>query len=211
MTDTIDADAVLAFLKANPDFLNANALNPTLTSFDAFKQRKLQAANDELRVELDALIHNAERNQATVENSMKLVLQALDAAPGVARAQAIVRALRDEFKVDTVRVLILGDGPSAIDDVEYLPLDTTRGRFVEALLASALPFVGRLSEDRRERLFGSAAAALESCALARLDERDAQGLLALGANDVERFHPGTGGFLLEPLALVIGRLLKSRP
>jgi uncharacterized protein YigA (DUF484 family) len=207
MTDVLDAERVREWLRANPDFV---AEPSTLTSFDAFKQRKLGDANVALRTELDQMLSDAKRNQRTVEQSFALALDALEAAPGQPRAQAVVNALTQRFSVDAVRIVLLA--PNALqsnDTLEIVDPDSSRGRFIETLHASELPLIGRPSEDRRERLFGADAAQFESFAIARLSATDAQGVLALAARDAERFHPGTGGFLLEPLALLIGRLLRT--
>ena len=207
-TPPLDADAVLAYLKANPDFLNSHALTPNLTSFDAFKQRKLNETNVELREELDALIAEAKRNQATVEQSMRLAFTALDAKTPEARTQAIIKALHDDYGVAEVRLLLIDQADPKVPGVEVIAADSARGCYLQSVLAGTLPMIGRLSEERHEQIFGAPAGVLQSAALARLDERDPYGLLALGAHDAERFHPGTGGFLLEPLALLIGRLLR---
>jgi|GEM_PF-3071626 len=209
MSTDLDASSVRAYLDAHPDFLSDYAQSPQPASFEAFKQRKLEQANVDLRAELDDLIREGKRNQASVELSFQLALDALDAAPGEARIASIVSALHDQFKIDAVRILLLGEGQSAVAGVEFVPANSARAASLQAMLEGEMPFVGRPLDERRELLFGAAASSLESCAFTRLSEHAAFGVLAFGAQDPARFHPGTGGFLLERLGLLIGRLLRT--
>ena len=70
------------------------------------------------------------------------------------------------------------------------------------------PMSGRLSKERLERLFGSAASETRSVAMMRLG---AAGILAIGSGDPDRFQPGMGNLFLKMIAATItAALARSR-
>ena len=63
-------------------------------------------------------------------------------------------------------------------------------RSFESLLQSGKPRCGQIRDSQREFLFGADTVAIGSVALAPLGTKGSIGLLAIGASDTERFHPG---------------------
>jgi hypothetical protein len=60
----------------------------------------------------------------------------------------------------------------------------------ESLLQSGKPRCGQVRDAQREYLFGKDSVEIGSVALTPLGAKGALGLLAIGASDVDRFHPG---------------------
>ena len=60
----------------------------------------------------------------------------------------------------------------------------------ESLLQSGKPRCGQIRDAQRDFLFGKDSVEIGSVALTPLGQKGALGLLAIGASDVERFHPG---------------------
>ena len=60
----------------------------------------------------------------------------------------------------------------------------------ESLFASGKPRCGQIRDVQRDYLFGTDAMEIGSVALAPLGSKGSLGLLAIGASDAERFHPG---------------------
>jgi uncharacterized protein len=86
---------------------------------------------------------------------------------------------------------------------EAKPLEESAGRFLrvgdpasaeiksfESLLQSGRPRCGQIRDAQRDYLFGKDTIEIGSVALAPLGPKGSLGLLAIGASDVERFHPG---------------------
>ena len=64
------------------------------------------------------------------------------------------------------------------------------GDLVESLLQSGKPRCGQVRDAQRDYLFGKDSVEIGSVALTPLGPKGALGLLAIGASDVDRFHPG---------------------
>ena len=60
----------------------------------------------------------------------------------------------------------------------------------ESLLQSGKPRCGQIRDAQRDYLFGKDSVEIGSVALTPLGQKGALGLLAIGASDAERFHPG---------------------
>ena len=71
-----------------------------------------------------------------------------------------------------------------------VPVDEPALKSFETLFASGKPRCGQVRDLQRDFLFGDEAATIGSVALVPLGERGTLGLLAVGSNDVNRFHPG---------------------
>jgi uncharacterized protein len=59
----------------------------------------------------------------------------------------------------------------------------------ESLLQSGKPRCGQIRDAQRDFLFGKEAVEIGSVALTPLGPKGALGILAIGASDMERFHP----------------------
>jgi hypothetical protein len=60
----------------------------------------------------------------------------------------------------------------------------------ESLLGSGKPRCGQVRDSQRDYLFGKDSVEIGSVALTPLGPKGALGLLAIGASDAQRFHPG---------------------
>ena len=79
----------------------------------------------------------------------------------------------------------------------------------ESLLTSGKPRCGQVRDVQRDYLFGLESVAIGSVALTPLGQKGALGILAIGASDAERFHPGMSTeFLLRIGELVTCALMR---
>ena len=79
----------------------------------------------------------------------------------------------------------------------------------ESLLTSGKPRCGQVRDAQRDYLFGLESVAIGSVALTPLGQKGALGILAIGASDAERFHPGMSTeFLLRIGELVTYALMR---
>jgi uncharacterized protein len=60
----------------------------------------------------------------------------------------------------------------------------------DTLLTTGKPRCGQVRDAQRDYLFGKDAVAIGSVALTPLGQKGSLGILAIGASDADRFHPG---------------------
>ena len=73
-------------------------------------------------------------------------------------------------------------------------------RTFESLLQSGKPRCGQIRDTQRDYLFGRDTVAIGSVALAPLGPQGGIGLLAIGSEDADRFHPGMSTEFLSRIA-----------
>lgn len=217
-----DEDSVAAYLARHPDFLIRHpdllrALTPvearrgeTVADFQRFVAARLQG---ELARVADGHAAFAAASRATLVQQRRIhraVLALLAARSPAQLVEAATVDLALDLEVDVV-VLGLEADPAApfalrADGLRLWP----RGR-----VGSWLPH-GRevlvLANGTADRaLFGAAAPLVRSLALLRLDLGDDRppGLLALGAREDGRFHPGQGTDLLTFLSRALSLCLAT--
>jgi uncharacterized protein YigA (DUF484 family) len=202
------SDATVAdYLQNYPDFFERNASLlaklrlPHLRDAGAtvsLVERQvevLRERNQTLERKLKELVDVARANDALADRIHRLsqrLIRAHGLGPTIA---AVETSLREDFDaMQSVLVLFLA---------EARPLEATVGRFLraadpagaelksfESLLQGGKPRCGQIRDVQRDYLFGPDAAGIGSAAVTPLGPKGALGLLAIGAGDAERFHPG---------------------
>ena len=107
---------------------------------------------------------------------------------------AVEASLREDFDArNSVMVLFmegarhLGEHGRFLRAVDAADPDM---KSFESLLQSGKPRCGQIRDAQRDYLFGKDSVEIGSVALTPLGPKGALGLLAIGASDVDRFHPG---------------------
>jgi len=124
-------------------------------------------------------------------------------------ARSVVAKLTADFHTDQVRLVLFASEPPLprADWLIQVAGPDALPEFSDFLHQNE-PVSGRLSTERLERLFGSAAAETRSVAMMRLGDA---GMLAIGSNDPDRFQPGMGNLFLKMIAATItAALARSR-
>ncbi|AKS42303.1 DUF484 family protein [Wenzhouxiangella marina] len=173
------------------------------TSLIERQVERLRASNRKLEQQLEALTRVAAENEQLSRRLHGLTLAVLaESRPEDCLAELIAR-LREDFQADAVSVHLIDPEPSlaAINEVH------AHAELPEALKSLAEPDriqCGRLTREKLGLLFGSEADSIASAAVVPLGSA---GLLAIGATQQDRFHPGMGTLFLELLAqTVLARL-----
>lgn len=211
------AEAVAAFLKANPDFL---ACNPDLLARMTAPARwngngvvdLQQVMIQHLRGELDKMRGCAEHLIATSRSNMSNQTRIHHAALAVLAAggmDQVARAVNDDFPhlldVD-VASLCFETSERAIPELAAAGIQRLPGGAVDRALGDATrPLLLRDHAAGDPALFSGGAGLVESYALARLAPGCPLpcGLLVLGAREPDAFHPGQGAELLSFLARIV--------
>ena len=205
--DALNDLSVAEYLQTYPDFFERNG--PLLTKLRlphlrdsgatvSLVERQvevLRERNQSLERKLKELVDVARSNDALAER-----IHRLDSAPDP-RADACRTPSAPSRRVcaristprDSVLVLFLEEARSLeAAPSRFLrtadPADPDMKTF-ESLLQAGKPRCGQIRDAQRDFLFGKDSIEIGSVALTPLGSKGALGILAIGASDVERFHP----------------------
>ena len=198
--------SVALYLQTHPDFFERH--RPLLTELrlphlrDAgatvsLVERQvevLRERNQTLERKLKELVDVARANDVLADRIHRLSQRLIRANTLLSTIQAVEASLREDFAaMHSVLVLFLE---------EARPLTTAAGRFLRAddvastevrtfdsLLVAGKPRCGQVRDAQRDYLFGKDSIEIGSVALTPLGAKGALGILAIGASDVDRFHP----------------------
>ena len=168
-------------------------------SLASYQLDVLRDKNRELNRRLHELIEIAHENQLLMVRVHTLTLALMRAGSLPETLNAVVAALTEDFNTDLVRIVLFradGDLPIA----EWLLLEPEGARALPAFaefLKRAEPLCGRLQQDKLDALFGSRVGEVASAVLLPVD---GVGMLAVGSQDANRFHPGMGTVFLKLIA-----------
>ena len=203
LSDTEVADYLLTY----PDFFERNAAvlarlriphvrEAGLTVSLVERQIEvLRERNQSLERKLKELVDVARANDTLADRIHRLSQRLIRAHTLHETINAVETSLREDFEaMHSVLVLFLE---------QARPLETEAGRFLrcaepadgdiksfESLLQSGKPRCGQVRDAQRDYLFGKDSVEIGSVALTPLGPKGELGILAIGASDAERFHPG---------------------
>jgi len=203
--DGLNDLSVAEYLQANPDFFERNG--PLLAKLrlphlrDAgatvsLVERQvevLRERNQSLERKLKELVDVARANDALADRIHRLSQRLIKAHNLLEAINAVETSLREDFDaMHSVLVLFLEEART-LDAGRFLRVDDSAGADVktfESLLQSGKPRCGQVRDAQRDYLFGKDSIEIGSVALTPLGPKGALGLLAIGASDADRFHPG---------------------
>jgi len=203
LTDTSVADYLLTY----PDFFERNSQLLTklrlphvrdVAATVSLVERQvevLRERNQSLERKLKELVDVARANDALADRIHRLCQRLIRTRTLAETISAIETSLREDFDaMNSVLVLFIEEARA---------LEPAMGRFLrvanpadedmrtfDSLLNSGKPRCGQVRDAQRDYLFGLESVAIGSVALTPLGQKGALGILAIGASDAERFHPG---------------------
>jgi len=205
--ESLSDSSVADYLQTYPDFFERNG--PLLTKLrlphlrDAgatvsLVERQvevLRERNQLLERKLKELVDVARANDVLADRIHRLSQRLIRAHTLLETINAVETSLREDFDaMHSVLVLFLEEARS---------LEETAGRFLraddltspdiktfESLLTAGKPRCGQIRDAQRDYLFGKDSIEIGSVALTPLGPKGALGILAIGASDADRFHPG---------------------
>ncbi len=216
----LDPQAVAAYLRRKddflvdfPDLLNSLKLPKTgkqnTSSFASYQLDVLREKNAQLSSRLSGLIQVAQDNEILVQRVQLLSLRLLKSNSLIDTVQQIAASLQEDFRTDLIRLCLI-DAPNLELSIEWLKQvqadDPGLAPFAE-ILKHQQPMCGRLKQEKLDFLFDARAEQIASAVIIPLNP---VGILALGSNDANRFHPGMGTVFLEQMAELIRTALAVR-
>jgi len=205
--DVLNDNNVTEYLLTFPDFFERNSQLLTklrlphvrdaaaTVSLVERQVEVLRERNLSLERKLKELVDVARANDGLADRIHRLSQRLIRTRTLAESISAIETSLREDFDaMNSVLVLFLEEARA---------LTPTMGRFLrvaaaseeelrtfDSLLSSGKPRCGQVRDAQRDYLFGKDSVAIGSVALTPLGQKGALGILAIGASDAERFHPG---------------------
>lgn len=226
-TDFVDAslsdEEVHDYLERNPDFFERhNALLGTLrlphvaggTVSLVEKQVSVLRQKDlKLERQLKDLLEVARANDSLAGKIHHMALRLLGATDLAATLVAVEEILRTAFDADQSILVLFGD-PDGFAEVKvgrfFMPVqrDDDALKAFDTFLSGSGPRCGQVRDVQRDYLFGKETDEIGSTAMIPLGNNAELGLLAIGSNDAERFHPGMSIDFLTRLGELVAEALK---
>ena len=204
--DALSDENVADFLQTYPDFFERHSALLTklrlphvrdagaTVSLVERQVEVLRDRNQSLERKLKELVDVARANDALADRIHRLSQRLIRAHSLLETVNAVETSLREDFDaMHSVLVLFLD---------EARPLEAEAGRFLrsahpgdddikmfESLFSNGKPRCGQVRDAQRDYLFGKDSIEIGSVALTPLGVKGSLGILAIGASDVERFHP----------------------
>jgi uncharacterized protein YigA (DUF484 family) len=222
--DALNDGAVADYLQTYPDFFERHAALLTKLRLPHMRDagatvslverqvEVLRERNQSLERKLKELVDVARGNDALADRIHRLSQRLIRARSLLDTVNAVEASLREDFDaMHSVLVLF---------SAEARALDTQVGRFLrvgdaaadelkpfDSLLSSGKPRCGQVRDSQRDYLFGKDAVEIGSVALTPLGPKGSLGILAIGASDADRFHPGMSTEFLSRIGELVAYAL----
>jgi uncharacterized protein len=203
--EALSEASVAEYLQAYPDFFERNGpllaklrlphLRDAKSTVSLVERQVevLRERNQSLEHKLKELVDVARANDGLAERIHRLSQRLIRARSFQDTVQALDTSLREDFDARNAVLVLFLEQARAHDAGRFLraaaPSDADLKSF-ESLLQSGKPRCGQVRDAQRDFLFGKDSIEVGSVALTPLGAKGGVGLLAIGASDAERFHPG---------------------
>jgi uncharacterized protein YigA (DUF484 family) len=172
----------------------------------------LRERNQSLERKLKELVDVARANDALADRIHRLSQRLIQVRSLQGSINAIETSLREDFDaMHSVLVLFIPEAralePAAGRFLRAAAADDDGMRSFESLLSGAKPRCGQIRDSQRCYLFGDDADGIGSVALTPLGAKGSLGLLAIGANDADRFHPAMSTEFLSRIGELVSYAL----
>lgn len=205
--DVLNDNAVADYLQNSPDFFERNSQLLAklrlphvrdVTATVSLVERQvevLRERNAALERKLRELLDVARANDTLADRIHRLSQRLIRAHSMLQSINAIEASLREDFDaMHSVLVLFLEEAralePEAGRFLRSASITDEEIKSFDSLMSSGKPRCGQVRDVQRDYLFGKDSVAIGSVALTPLGAKGALGILAIGASDAERFHPG---------------------
>lgn len=220
LTDAKVAD----YLQANADFFERNSAllaklrlphlrdKAATVSLVERQVEVLRERNQSLERRLKDLVEVARANDALADRIHRLSQRLIRARDLQGTVDAIETSMREDFgAMQSVLILFMAEAqslePTSQRFLRIADPASAEIRTFESLLASGKPRCGQVRDLQRDYLFGKDTIEIGSVALTPLGPKGSLGLLAIGASDADRFHPGMSTEFLSRIGDLIAHAL----
>lgn len=208
---------IVTYLRDHPEFFNRhlNLLetlsipHPCGPAVSLLERQLLYMRewNAQLQKKLTELVAVAQENGYLVSRMQRLALVLIKHQELETMLEEIKTVLQDEFNADFV---ILKVTAQAAGSTTETCLSANQQVLFEPVLRSGKPQCGQLNYEQITSLFGDVSASIASVALVPLWGTGWCGLLGVGSQDKQRFHPGMGMLFLKSMGELISQALETK-
>jgi uncharacterized protein YigA (DUF484 family) len=203
-------DQVLDYLLAQPDLLDRNpdvlsqlhlphASGSGTVSLLERQNQSLRKQLDAGRKQLNDLIGVARENDALNSRLHSLTLTLIEADSLDTLLLTLIDDLREQFSADAVEIKLF-----AVDALEQAVNQGKSGPLLfEDFMQAGKPRCGALKQEQMHYLFRDQGPHDGSVAIVPLRHKQIEGILAIGSQDKQRFHPGKDTAFLQRLGELI--------
>lgn len=222
--DALTDAKVADYLQANPDFFERNTAlfaklrlphlrdNAATVSLVERQVGVLRERNQTLDRRLKELVEVARANDGLADRIQRLSERLIRARDLQQTVDAIEISMREDFEAMHAVMVLFSAEARALEPTSQRflragdPADAEIKMF-DSLLQSGKPRCGQIRDSQRDFLFGKDTIEIGSVALTPLGSKGGLGLLAIGASDVERFHPAMSTEFLARIGDLIAHAL----
>jgi hypothetical protein len=217
----LTAMEVASYLRRHPEFLGEfpdialTLLVPreqgSTTSLASYQLEALRDKNRELNHRLHELVEIAHDNEQLMVRVHSLTVALMRERTLGDSVRRVVAGLTEDFHTDLVRLALFRGASADLPTADWLILAPGGAHDLPAFaefLKRNEPLCGRLQPEKLDALFGAHAAEVRSSVLMPID---GIGMLAIGSNDANRFHPGMGTVFLKLIAEAIAAAVARFP
>ena len=216
----VDEQQVIDYLMEHPDFFQQNA--PLLADMDipheaggaiSLIERQvsvLRQKNKHFEAKLREMVDAVHDNQR-LNNSLQRLAINLFMTDGLDDVIAtVLDELRNELDSEFTVIRLMSTDRALLKKQaqRYMKADDPQLKSFSRLLDEKRIQCGRLSEEQIHFLFGDEADKVASGAVMPLSDAETFGVLALGSQDPQRYHPGMGTEFLQQLASLVSAAIK---
>jgi uncharacterized protein YigA (DUF484 family) len=167
---------------------------------------RLRRENHQLRAQLETLAGIAGENERLMQRLHQLTLEVMTTRSAGEFIERLIERLASDFDARSVRLHLL-DKHEGLDEVGAVTAQEAGvPEWFEKLLEAGNIEFGRFTRAKLETLFPRQHEGIGSAALVPIA---GVGLLAIGSESPERFHPGMGTLFLELLGTTIRHRLEQ--
>ncbi|BAZ92709.1 uncharacterized protein FOKN1_0305 [Thiohalobacter thiocyanaticus] len=211
----IDAGQVADYLRRHPDFfeqqpqlltqLELSHPSGAAVSLIERQVESLREQNRQYKHKLMELVQIGRDNDALHQNLHRLTVALMQAHGLEAALQTLFDHLYGEFNADAVALAIQGL-PRAVasEQVRLIHAGEPALCQFERVLQQGQCLCGHLRPEQLDYLFGDRVTRVQSAALLPLGGTPAVGMLAIGNEDANYYHPGMDTHFLRNLSDLIG-------
>ena len=217
----LDEQQVIDYLMEHPDFFKQNAI--LLADMDiphdaggavSLIERQvsiLREKNRHFEAKLREMVDAVHDNQR-LNNSLQRLAINLFMVDGLDDVIAtVLEELRSELDSEFTVIKLITKDKALLKKQpgRYIKTDDVQLDSFSRLVEEKRIQCGRLTEDQIHFLFGDEAAKVASGAVVPLCNADTFGILALGSQDEQRYHPGMGTEFLQQLSDLVSAAVKQ--
>ena len=213
-TPPMSEEQAVDYLRQHPDLLKHYPEliddlqwpeDPHSTSLIQHQISRLRRRNEQLEAQLKQLAAIAEENERLIQRLHQLTLEVMTADSCAEFVNRLFDRLARDFSAEAAYLHLIAPDPELAELPCVQVHVSSRPEWFDQLLDKGVAYCGRLTRDKADLLFPDQSDTIGSSALVPIA---GLGLLAVGSEREDRFHPGMGTLFLDLLSATIAFRLK---